>query len=145
MSTQGKRKPLTHGTLSGYQHYKCRCNKCRAVKLAYEKKLKEQKGLKKPELVGPKPIAHGTSNSYQYYGCRCEICSAFMRGYRLGSKCESALQVKPEGELTPVIQIKSEEYERQRTCGSAEAYSFGCTCELCMTEGRSQYLKMVVV
>ena len=144
MSAQGQRKPLRHGTLSGYQHYKCRCGKCRQAKRNYELNLKVRKGEKIPELVGPKPIAHGTSNSYQYYKCRCDICCAFMRGFRLGSKGKLSPQVELERQHTPVIERKPESYERKRVCGSAEAYSFGCTCELCLTNGRSEYLRKVV-
>lgn len=30
--------------------------------------------------------------------------------------------------------------EKCREHGTAEAYSFGCTCDLCLTKGRNEYL-----
>ena len=30
--------------------------------------------------------------------------------------------------------------EKRREHGTSEAYSFGCTCDLCLTKGRNEYL-----
>lgn len=119
---------MKHGTISSYKHYKCRCNDCREAIVEYEKAR-----LQKPKFVYPKPLEHGTSNAYTYHGCRCEICKAFMRGYQMGYiklNKEAALE---DLEGVPMV-------ERRREHGTAEAYSFGCTCELCLTAGRKQWL-----
>lgn len=34
-TAQALRKPITHGTLSGYDHYKCRCELCRIARTEY--------------------------------------------------------------------------------------------------------------
>ena len=56
-----------------------------------------------------------------------------MRGYQMGYiklNKEAAL-----GELNDVPMP-----EKRREHGTSEAYSFGCTCDLCLTKGRNEYL-----
>ena len=67
-----------------------------------------------------------------------------MRGYRLGSKERLNPKASQDSQSEHVTGPKPDNYERKRVCGTAEAYSFGCTCELCMTNGRSEYLRKVV-
>lgn len=124
---------MKHGTISGYQHHKCRCTDCCNAKREYEKKLKLKKLEGIPELVGPKPIQHGTHNAYTNRKCRCEICSAFMRGYRMGYS-----KLNKEAELDDLEDVPM--VEKRREHGTSEAYSFGCTCDLCLTKGRNEYL-----
>lgn len=133
---------MKHGTISGYQYHKCRCTDCRNAKRKYEKKLKLKKLEGIPELIGPKPIQHGTHNAYTNRKCRCEICSAFMRGYQFGYKTRSLNEIN---EAKATVKLSDEELiqapqEKQRKCGTSEAYSFGCTCDLCLTKGRNEYL-----
>lgn len=124
---------IRHGLISGYQHYKCRCTDCCDAKREYEKKLKLKKLEGIPELVGPKPIQHGTHNAYTNRKCRCEICSAFMRGYQMGYS-----KINKEAELDDLEDVPM--VEKHREHGTAEAYSFGCACELCLAAGRKQWL-----
>lgn len=142
MSNQknGQRKSVEHGTLSGYQHYKCRCNACKTAKKTYEKNLKKN-GQKLP-FVGPIKPKHGTFKAYSYEKCRCEICSAFMRGYREGLKYRS---YRSDQEIVEAKSDNNFETNKEviNKCGSAAAYSFGCTCDLCLTQGRDAYLNEV--
>ncbi|QPF33239.1 hypothetical protein H0S56_06255 [Acinetobacter lwoffii] len=119
---------MKHGTISSYKHYKCRCNDCREAIVEYEKAR-----LQKPKFVYPKPLEHGTSNAYTYHGCRCEICKAFMRGYQMGY-----IKLNKEAALDDLNDVPM--LEKRREHGTAEAYSFGCTCDLCLTKGRNEYL-----
>lgn len=133
-------KKITHGTNSGYQHYKCRCFACRNAKREYEANRKKPK-TKNIELVGPEPIEHGTFKAYSAKKCRCEICCAFMRGYNQGYgmlKKESASDTQLE-EFETTLQ------EKARVCGTTESYSFGCTCDLCLTQGRQAWVKSLRV
>lgn len=137
MRNQNLRKEVRHGLLSGYQHYGCRCDLCKKAKKEYEK----QRVLKKvPELVGPKPIKHGTGTAYSYHGCRCEVCCAYHRGYQrylyLQRKSHENL---PDEKLLELLN------EINNPCGTAESYSFGCSCNQCLTEGRQLWLKQAVM
>lgn len=128
---------MKHGTISSYKHYKCRCNDCREAIVEYEKAR-----LQKPKFVYPKPLEHGTSNAYTYHGCRCEICKAFMRGYQSGYRTRNLDEIN---EAKVIAKLSDDELiqalqEKQRKCGTSEAYSFGCTCDLCLTKGRNEYL-----
>ena len=126
---------IRHGSISGYQHYKCRCGECCHAKREYEKNLKLKKLKNIPELIGPKPIKHGTHNAYTNRGCRCEICSAFIRGYRMGYN-----KINKEAELEEIEDMPMLEKDRQH--GTAEGFSFGCSCNLCLTKGRQQWLEL---
>lgn len=128
---------MRHGTISSYKHYKCRCDACKAAIVEYEKAR-----LQKPKFVYPKPLEHGTSNAYTYHGCRCDICKAFMRGYQSGYRTRNLDEIN---EAKAIAKLSDEELiqslqEKQRECGTSEAYSFGCTCDLCLTKGRNEYL-----
>lgn len=59
---------MKHGTISGYQHHKCRCTDCCNAKREYEKNR-----IQKPKFVYPKPLEHGTSEAYSF-GCTCDLC-----------------------------------------------------------------------
>lgn len=146
MKNQHLRKPITHGTISGYKHYGCRCTLCKiAVKEAErEWRHKRRTGF---VFVGPKPITHGTPAAFNYHGCRCDICVAFIRAYRKKQReKERAEKVanKPKKE-NKIIRKKGPELspEKQRECGTAEAYSFGCTCQLCITQGFQLFIKEI--
>lgn len=130
-------KEIRHGTISSYKHYKCRCDACKAAIVEYEKAR-----LQKPKFVYPKPLEHGTSNAYTYHGCRCDICKAFMRGYQQGFKLRNA---DLQEEMLKLAKLSDEELldplkEKEREHGTAESYSFGCKCDLCLTKGRNEYL-----
>lgn len=66
-----------HGTWNGYQHYRCRCDECRAEnrKRAFEHKQKQwaQRVLVDGRLIHPK-AKHGTVSGRANYGCECQLC-----------------------------------------------------------------------
>ena len=72
-------------------------------------------------------MKHGTINGYQHHKCRCTDCRDAKREYKKKLKLK-----KLEG-IPELV-------ERRREHGTAEAYSFGCTCDLCLTKGRNEYL-----
>lgn len=67
---------IRHGTVSGYMHRHCRCERCTAAVRDYYRahraKLRAQ-GI--PEDV------HGTRRGYGYYACRCEACRNYESSY----------------------------------------------------------------
>ena len=139
MRNQNLRKETRHGTISGYQRHKFRCGACKQAKKEYEKK---RVLLKTPEIVGPKPINHGTPAAYSYHGCRCDVCRAFARGYQKGFKLRNA---DLQEEIMKLAKLSHDELldplkEKEREHGTAESYSFGCKCDLCLTKGRNEYL-----
>lgn len=138
MRNQNLRKEVTHGTISGYKHYKCRCELCFVAYRDYQKQCKAKKraGF---VLVGPKPIKHGRVGSYGYHKCRCDICVDFMVNYRMARKARK-LGI-PISEV--IMASKGPSVEEARQCGTAEAYSFGCTCDLCTTQGHNEYLREI--
>jgi len=129
---------ITHGTNSGYQHHKCRCLDCCDAKRKYEAERKARKQENIPELVGPKPVIHGTYSAYAKK-CRCEICCAFMRGYNMGY----GLIRKESGSDEDIERFEEQMIERKRVCGTADSYSFGCECDLCLTIGRDLWMRQV--
>ncbi|MCU4436125.1 hypothetical protein KTH93_11660 [Acinetobacter bereziniae] len=123
---------VRHGLISGYQHYKCRCEACKEAKRVYELKRKQNRGELPSEFVGPKQIQHGTFTAYSYHKCRCEVCAAFMRGYQSRTNTLSDnTDFIPDDDLN----------EKQHAHGTAESYSFGCNCDLCLKVGRKEWLK----
>lgn len=71
------RKPIKHGTLTGYINHKCRCGACRAAKTAYRADVRDRHRSAPPEA-----IPHGTRHGYDHYGCRCGACRAAEAAYR---------------------------------------------------------------
>ncbi|ENV00399.1 hypothetical protein F969_00631 [Acinetobacter variabilis] len=150
MRNQNLIKSVTHGTLSGYKHYKCRCELCRMARYEYETQAREKRKIGFV-LVGPKPIKHGTAGGYGYHKCRCDECSGYMQEYRRKRREQSLTRIGPPRKRFRKVQYIAvhngppiELYtEKKRECGTAEAYSFGCTCSLCMTQGRNEYLKEI--
>ena len=65
-----------HGTLAGYNHFGCRCDKCKEANVAdgmRRRKAREAKGLPADDE------RHGTYNAYINYGCRCDHCKLAAR------------------------------------------------------------------
>lgn len=145
MKNQHLRKPITHGTISGYKHYGCRCTLCKiAVKEAErEWRHKRRTGF---VFVGPKPITHGTPAAFNYHGCRCDICVTFIKQYRKESRLKKMARkgIEPREAAAPKARKeRAWSLEKHRECGTAEAYSFGCTCQLCITQGFQLFIKEI--
>lgn len=61
--------PAAHGTITGYNYWKCRCERCT------EKNREYHQARRKTAGTLPMPAsAHGTDNGYKYYKCRCDEC-----------------------------------------------------------------------
>lgn len=79
---EGKVK-VTHGELSTYVNYSCRCGDCMRAKVAYNRSLRVR------QKVTPAPVpekAHGTLGGYTNHRCRCVECKAVMKEYREARK-----------------------------------------------------------
>jgi hypothetical protein len=70
-----------HGTLSGYNNHRCRCELCTRAKNNWS--LWNRMDLKATELT---IYQHGTPNSYYNYKCRCRFCKDAAKAYRKRKK-----------------------------------------------------------
>lgn len=68
-----------HGTLRGYQTFKCRCSDCKNFMSTYQANLRV-KNLEKAK--DGSEAWHGTYTGYSKYGCRCELCDMAAKDYR---------------------------------------------------------------
>lgn len=73
------RRPLEHGTYSGYNTHKCRCDQCREANNAYGRDYAARKRAARTQPPKGEP-AHGTHHRYNR-GCRCDDCRAARRRY----------------------------------------------------------------
>lgn len=79
------------------------------------------------------------SLTYKFQKSRCDVCCAYWIDYCLGLG-----DIYSDSTSTQVSRSKGDSSNQiKKPCGSAEAYSFGCKCVLCMTIGREEYLKVV--
>jgi hypothetical protein len=102
-----------HGTLSGYDHHRCRCDQCRQARKQYRKELRER------EDKADAPW-HGKLTGYYDHRCRCDACKEEARAYR---------QSRQKGSYDG-----SEAWH-----GTHGGYNErGCRCERC-SEAESQY------
>lgn len=86
-------REITHGTISSFVNYQCRCELCRAAyragwnrqyhnrKQGYVREYREPDVQEKARLrrvkeveKGKREIVHGTLNAYSNYRCRCDKC-----------------------------------------------------------------------
>jgi hypothetical protein len=65
---------ITHGTSSGYNHHRCRCEACKGYRHALDARRRDRL------VADPNDPAHGKVSGYSM-GCRCEPCSAARRVY----------------------------------------------------------------
>lgn len=72
-------RPITHGTTSGYQYYKCRCSLCRKAIAVYV--MKDRSNYQYKSNQG---ITHGTVSGYQHFKCRCSLCKEAKSDYKRG-------------------------------------------------------------
>lgn len=96
------RRPLEHGTTTGYNTHGCRCDQCRAANAAYSRSLAARKRAGEPvRECSRAPITHGTTRGYNR-GCRCDDCRAARRRYiaewklRTGRSKTSRLLTAPD-------------------------------------------------
>jgi hypothetical protein len=77
--------PLVHGTIAGYNYYRCGCAECCAANTEYcywqrQKRLgrryKDRNGRWVAPAAPPEgPIEHGKFGTYCNWGCGCELCT----------------------------------------------------------------------
>jgi len=69
-----------HGTINGYNNYKCRCPMCKQAWADYMRDLNHRRGRHQPmeqylQELRDRPLpAHGTESRYIKYKCRCNEC-----------------------------------------------------------------------
>jgi hypothetical protein len=116
MSRRIPNKPTPHGTVNGYNNYRCRCDLCREAIRAYQP-LKDAIERHRRAVLGIRPWdqylaeiepRHGTESRYRK-GCRCTSC-------RSQASAERAHRRRTH----PVICHKS-----------ASSYANGCRCADC--------------
>lgn len=66
---------IPHGTDTGYDHHRCRCDECRKAHRVVVRARTERRRLNLTEED------HGKVSSYQHCGCRCELCKKAWREY----------------------------------------------------------------
>jgi len=101
---------LSHGTLTRYTTYGCRCNDCKAAgSTASKSTYARTKGTEPPE--------HGTTTGYKHYGCRCNDCKA------AGSAASWEARSRLRGTEPPKH-------------GTTTGYHlYGCRCNACKAAG----------
>lgn len=67
---------VQHGTSSGYNYHKCRCDKCKAYKAEHYKIYREK--AKERFKLNPEKFEHGKESTYNA-GCGCELCTNVVR------------------------------------------------------------------
>jgi len=139
-----RKKTIKHGTASGYKHYGCHCDLCR-IALNEAERIYRDKRRSKFVFVGPKPIRHGTAVGYSYHRCRCELCVKYIKEYRKDLMARRMAEVGPKKPRVSSRKDAERSPEKQRQCGTAEAYSFGCVCDLCQTQGFQLWTKEIAV
>lgn len=68
-----------HGTVAGYNYWRCRCAECRAastrdVARRYAERL-AARVLVLGRWYAPRAYRHGSYNTYKNWGCRCSECT----------------------------------------------------------------------
>ena len=62
---------VTHGNVSTYIHYGCRCDLCRRANTDRTLEANEYRAVKR--LLGAE-LSHGKPSTYANHGCRCDEC-----------------------------------------------------------------------
>lgn len=76
-----------HGTVNGWKHQGCRCDRCRT---AWRQREATKAARRLSRRVDPSDPRHGNRNLYRKYGCRCEACCAAQAEHQARRKLESA-------------------------------------------------------
>ena len=94
---------IPHGTIGGYNNYKCRCADCRKANTARcqryrdanRDKVNEYAAKVRARLRGTEPPNHGTHHAYCNYGCRCSLCKEAQREYHRKRRATKLAEVVP--------------------------------------------------
>lgn len=64
-----------HGTVTGYNNHRCRCDGCREAWRVYHLAYLYRTGRQRPmaEFLASRMLSHGTISGYKR-GCRCDLC-----------------------------------------------------------------------
>lgn len=68
-------RTVPHGTVNGYNNYRCRCDECRHAGSVYQEARRRRAGQKPWAEAFDHLKRHGW-NRYKRGGCRCAICKA---------------------------------------------------------------------
>lgn len=64
---------VPHGTVNGYNNYRCSCDACRRAKADAQRAGNAGRKQRLPEMFDQ--LQHGLKSTYVNWGCRCEPCS----------------------------------------------------------------------
>lgn len=89
---EAPKKPIPHGTPSGWQWHKCRCDVCLNARRLYKKTEREKRQTR------PVTAEHGTERAYQQ-GCDCGECREAMRVYLADRQARSREHASRHGRV----------------------------------------------
>jgi len=149
-----------HGTKTGYDARRCRCDECRAWKR--ENGRLQRARRKAAMLAGSADVPHGTAHGYSKWSCRCEPCkqvaAEYQKSWRVAnpgkyseygrkwrqrnaaSIRERAQQWREDNRVE--IDQSRAEWKRNLTAVPSHGlggYSLGCRCEDCVTT-KAEYM-----
>ena len=75
--TQKGDPPPAHGTYSRYNHWKCRCDECKAANRIRQRIYRTGDATR-----GMKAAHHGSRSMYVHRHCRCGLCKDANRIYQ---------------------------------------------------------------
>jgi hypothetical protein len=122
-----------HGTTNGYNHYRCRCNRCRQAHADYNRSHNHKIGKHKPmaqyfaELVRV-PVQHGTLNAYSNRNCRCDECRKVW-AVHCREQNHRAGRHQPMHVYLAALRARAEANPPPH--GTETRYKNGCRCEDC--------------
>lgn len=143
-----------HGTKTGYERRKCKCDACRAWKREHDRARRKRN---KARLAsGDTTIQHGTVNTYNKYNCRCEPCADAAATWRRQYREEHGDGLREwhrnwrAENRDKVSRFAADQRERNKERASgdglpvslhgATGYSYGCRCGECKA-ARETYVR----
>lgn len=131
---------MKHGTITGYQYHKCRCDECKEAARDYKRQYKAR--LLTTLNAHPDDPRHGKLGSYQA-GCRCDSCLAIGREHgrtymakwtRENPERQAAIA---ERHTEKALKELSEDPDDPRH-GKEGTYTLGCRCGRCRDAHRTK-------
>ena len=113
-----------HGSVTGYDRHKCRCDACRAGHAGRARARRAKTAALRPTPYWKEPgyTWHGTRGGYTNHKCRCDACRAAWNEYCLGARKRRSSGHIPE--------------HVHGTCNGHDNY--GCRCLRCLNARRER-------
>lgn len=120
-TTRRQQAPIPHGTITGYNYYRCSCDACRRAKADAQRAGDADRRRRLPEMFDQLP--HGSISTYRNWGCRCDPCTAEQARNLAAKYEERKLRLARNPDLVPH--------------GRAATYKgWGCRCDPCYEANR---------